>query len=229
MTAFTRTTVQSATEEAAEQIRIVLADPGNFVDAHERPGQYCHLRVPDGEPSFYALLSTPGERTLAFLVKAAGEPGAGIAALRAGDVIEASAPEGPGFDVDAAKGRDVVFVATGTGIAPIRAVIEVVLASRRAFGTLSLYYGVRDASFVAFASDISRWTDAGLDVRITHSRREDATAEGARGYVQELILKDRPDLGNAALFAAGQEELLEELARSVGSLGGTRDWILHNL
>lgn len=229
MTDFLRTTVQSATEEANEQIRIVLADPAGLVDVHERPGQYCHLRVPGGEPSFYALFSTPAERALAFLVKAAGEPGAGIAALRAGDAIEASAPEGPGFDVDAAKGRDVVFVATGTGIAPIRAVIEVVLTRRTDFGALSLYYGVRDRSFIAFPRDIARWAEAGIGVRITHSRGDDAPQDGSRGYVQELIVKDGPDLGNAALFAAGQEALLEELARSVGSLGGAGDWILHNL
>jgi ferredoxin-NADP reductase len=64
MQGFTRTTVESVTDEAAEQVRIVLADPSGLVDAHERPGQYCHLRVPGGEPSFYALLSTPAERML---------------------------------------------------------------------------------------------------------------------------------------------------------------------
>lgn len=206
----------------------MLVDPGRFVDRHARPGQYCHLRVPGGEPSFYALLTTPAERSLAFLVKAAGGPGARIAALRPGDPVEVSPPEGRGFDVSAAKGRDVVFIATGTGIAPIRAVVEQVLASRMEFGALSLYYGVRDTSFVAFSGDIARWREAGIEVRLSLSRVEAPEPDG-RGYVQELIVADRPDLGNAALFAAGQEELLEALARSIHDLGGTRDWILHNL
>lgn len=224
-----RTTVAEALLEAAEQVRLVLVDPAGFLDRHVRPGQYCHLRVPGGEPSFYALLTTPSERSLAFLVKAAGDPGAQIAALRSGDAVEVSAPEGPGFDVEAAKGRDVVFIATGTGIAPIRAVIERVLADRSAYGALSLYYGVRDRAFVAFSSDLGRWRAAGIEVRLSYSRADAASELDGRGYVQELIVADRPDLGNAALFAAGQQALLEALAHSIDDLGGTRDWILHNL
>jgi len=228
MTGFVRTTVLDAAEEAAEQTRLVLRDPERFLDLHARPGQYCHLRLPGRPSSFYALYTTPAERQLAFLVKAAGEPGAELAALRPGDVLEVTPPEGPGFDVQAAKGRDVVFVATGTGIAPMRAVVASVLAQRAEFGTLSLYYGVRDASFVAFARDLEAFRAAGVDVRVSYSRAAEDD-DGARGYVQELIVADRPDLGNAAMFAAGQEALLEELAHSVTGLGGTRDWILHNL
>lgn len=223
-----RTTVAAVSAEAADQLRLLVVDPDRFVDRHTRPGQYCHLRVPGGVSAFYALLSTPAERELAFLVKAAGFPGSELAALGPGDAVEVSPPEGPGFDVDAARGRDVVFVATGTGIAPVRAVIEDVLRRREAFGTLTLYYGVRDVSFIALAEDLERWREAGVEVRITFSR-EGSTEEGPRGYVQELILADRPDLGNAALFAAGQAALLEDLAASVTDLGGTRDWILQNI
>ncbi len=228
MNDFARTTVAAASEEAAGQTRLVVADPCRLVERHVRPGQYCHLRVPGGRSAFFALLSTPAERELAFLVKAAGTAGTEIAGLRPGDAIEVTPPEGPGFDIDAAGGRDVVFVATGTGIAPIRAVIEEVLARRTDFGTLTLYYGVRDARFVALASDLERWRRAGIDVRVTFSRAEEP-GDGTRGYVQELIVADRPDMGNAAVFAAGQEALLEDLAESVAALGGTRDWILHNI
>lgn len=228
MVELTRTTIARAAQEAAEQKRLVLIDPGGFAERHVRPGQYCHLRVPGGTSAFYALLSTPAERELAFLIKSAGDPGADLAGLVPGDAVEVSPPEGPGFDVDAAMGRDVVFVATGTGIAPIRAVVEEVLAHPRDFGSLSLYYGVRDAGFVALTSDLERWRRAGIDVRVCYSRAE-TPEEGPSGYVQELIVADRPDMGNAAVFAAGQEELLEDLAHSMIGLGGTRDWILNNI
>lgn len=223
-----RTTVAAVSPEAADQLRLLVVDPDRFVDGHTRPGQYCHMRVPGGPSAFYALLSTPAEQELAFLVKAAGSPGTEIAALRPGDALELSPPEGPGFDVDAAQGRDVVFVATGTGIAPVRAVIEDVLRRRDAFGALTLYYGVRGPPFIALSQHLERWRAAGVEVRVTFSQ-DAPREEGARGYVQELILADRPDLGNAALFAAGQEALLEDLAASVAHLGGTRDWILQNI
>lgn len=228
MVELTRTKVASAADEAAEQRRLVLLDPGGLTERHVRPGQYCHLRVPGGTAAFYALMSTPAERELAFLIKSAGEPGAQLAALGPGDPVEVGPPHGPGFDVDAAKGRDVLFVATGTGIAPIRAVIEEVLTHPDEFGALSLYYGVRDASFLALAADLERWRRAGIDVRICYSRAE-APEQGSSGYVQELIVADRPDMGNAAVFAAGQDALLEDLARSMAGLGGTRDWILNNI
>ena len=226
---FLRTRVRFAKVEAADQTRLVLDDPDALLAAHTRPGQYCHLRLPGRDDAFFALSSTPEERSLAFLIKAAEGPGEELAALSAGDEVELSAPTGPGFDVSAAQARDVVFVATGTGIAPIRAVVESILADRERYGRLILYYGVRNASYVAFEDDLARWRDAGVSVRVHFSQPDPLVEDGAQGYVQEMLIADRPDMANAALFAAGQEELLHDLAESMADLGGTRDWILKNI
>lgn len=231
MPEFQRTRVIHAQPEAAEQTRLVLEDPDALLDMHVRPGQYCHLRLPGGEDAFFALASTPEERSLTFLIKAAVGPGAQLVALTEGDPVELSPPTGPGFNVEAAEGRDLIFVATGTGIAPIRAVVETVLGRRHDFGDLVLYYGVRNAGYVAFEDALSRWREAGVAVRI-HYSRPDAVDEGSGpgpGYVQEMIVADRPNMANAAVFAAGQEELLHDLAHSIADLGGTRDWILKNV
>jgi ferredoxin-NADP reductase len=212
-----------AAEPAGEgQVLLTVDAPPGYLDAHARAGQWCELRVPGAVAAPYALYSTPAERCLVFLVRLAGAP---IAEVTVGDTLEIARPEGPGFDLARAEGRDVVFLATGTGIAPIRAAIETVLARRASYGALSLYYGVRDDRFVAVPDDLARWREAGVTVRVHASR---PGTEAAARYVQHLVEEDAPDPTRTAFVAAGHPELVPALERYATSRGASESAVIDN-
>jgi NAD(P)H-flavin reductase len=122
------------------------------------------------------------------------------------------APGGPGFDLDACVGRDVTFVATGTGIAPIRAALSVALARAADLGRLRLYYGLRNRRFVAVDDELPGWIEAGVTVRFHFSESEE-------GYVQNVVIADLPDPKRTAFVTAGHPEVGDALRAWAGDTG----------
>src|SRR5687768_8028245 len=93
---------------------------------HAAPGQYVRVKLDDGGNP-YALASAPGAPELELLYKADTPLTTAMSGLAPGDALPMTAPEGAGFPVAEHRGRDLILVAAGTGIAPLRAVVHVVL------------------------------------------------------------------------------------------------------
>ncbi len=221
------TTVRENAPAGTDQVRLVLDPPAGFLDAYVRPGQYCELGLPGGKRAQYALLSAPHERMLAFLVKATSEPGMSLTQLGESAAVEVTPPSGRGFDLDDASGKNLVFVATGTGIAPIRAAIETALRRRGDYGAMTLYYGVRDDRFVSVVRALARWERAGVTIRVHHSRPTDAREPGV--YVQHLVAEDAPDPARTRFVVAGQTALVDAVVAYVIELGGDARGVLQNV
>src|SRR5438105_11779835 len=91
------------------------------------PGQVAALRVADEEPAYFAFASAPEDRELEILVKRSVGASLAIFDMRPGDRIDLLGVAGQGFDLDQQRGRDLVFVAMGTGVAPLRSALRHVL------------------------------------------------------------------------------------------------------
>jgi len=214
---------------AAEQAFLTVEPPLGFRQAHTQPGQFCQIRSSDAA-GIFAILSSPGE-VPRFLVRVGGPGGAAadaLAALDDGAKIEMTLPAGPGFRLERARGKDVRFVATGTGVAPVCAAIEHVLRDRAAYGAISLDYGVKSEAHVAIGPQMERWLGAGIDVRIAHSSIHPAGNIVGRSVQASLRAAVR-DLGGAAVVCAGHPEMLASLAELVAELGGDPVDLLTNL
>lgn len=216
---------------ADEQAWFSVAPPPGFTEAHARPGQFCKMRVGDAE-GIFAMASPPGESPVRFLVRV-GNPDGGEAADRIATLaddarLEMTGPAGEGFALGAARGRDVVFIATGTGIAPVRAAIEVVLRERDAYGRLTLIHGLRSEAHLAIGDDLERWRRAGLRDRLCFSSIDPAGRLGGV-TVQSVLAEEVPDLADAAVIAVGQPEMLEQLVLEVVRLGGSAELFLKNI
>src|SRR5262245_50685805 len=113
---------------AAEGLVHVSLDVSREVAAsHTAPGQYVKLEKDGLGESFFAIASRPnptGDR-FDFLLKSGSALADAIAALAPGDVIHTTVAQGKGFPLDRAHGCDVVLVATGSGISPVRSLIQV--------------------------------------------------------------------------------------------------------
>src|SRR6476660_5567512 len=107
------------------------------------PGQVAILRVDGEEPAYFAFAGAPDDRDLEVLVKQKVGASSVIYNMCVGDKIELVGIAGHGFKIDEMKGRDLVFVAMGAGVAPLRSVLRHVLRRKHEFGRLVVLYGAR--------------------------------------------------------------------------------------
>jgi NAD(P)H-flavin reductase len=166
-------------------LRAVAVELGDLGAAHRVAGQVVRVRVPGGTGHF-ALANAPANGRGELLIRR-GAPVADelIAEARPGSALELTAPFGQGFPVEAAVGRDLLLFAAGSGIAPIRAVVQEVLARRPEFGHVALFYGERGADSFAFSDEHADWRADNVHVILCSSDPAGGW-EGARGYVQDV-------------------------------------------
>src|SRR5262249_29960363 len=133
---------------------------------HAVPGQYGIVAIDGVGQSFFAIASPPEGRedVLEFLVKGGSAVADALKGAEVGAMLRISKPMGTGFPIERARAKDVVLVATGSGISPIRSLIEVILRQRSAFGKITLYYGARTPNSFAYEEDLARWEKEGIRV-----------------------------------------------------------------
>jgi NAD(P)H-flavin reductase len=230
-TAFADAKVIRARPAALDQALIEIDPPPGFVASYARAGQFCRIRVGAVE-GIFAMFSAPGDERTRFLVRVGnpdgGEAADALAVAKDGAMIDMTLPAGEGFPLERARGRDVYFVATGTGIAPVRAAIESALADRGAYGHLCLDHGLRSAGHLAIGEDIERWRAAGMEVHVHYSMPDgDGGVHGLA--VQDALFDRAPNLANAAVLGVGQNEMLASLLAKVVALGGSEELFLKNI
>jgi NAD(P)H-flavin reductase len=220
--------VASISPAADGLIHVELDVPRAVATSHASPGQYVKLAVPEVGEGYFAIASRPdpaGDR-LALLLKLGGALTDAIARLAPGAVVRTTTAQGKGFPVDRAAGRDVVLVATGSGISPVRSVIETILPRRSEFGIVSLYAGARTPSSLAYRDDFDAWRAASIDVFPVVSRPQDTGWTGLTGYVQSHL--GGVHLSTALAFLCGQKAMVEAVRKALAELGMPADSVFLN-
>jgi NAD(P)H-flavin reductase len=154
---------------------------------------------------------------LVHTIRALGPTTRKLAGLLRGEPIGVRGPYGTPWPVDAAAGKDVIVMAGGLGLAPLRPVIHRLLARRAAFGRVSLLVGARSPEELVFASELELWRQ-GLDVHVTVDRAGPEWT-GNVGVVTTLVAKARFDPGNVAAFLCGPEVMMRFSARALEQRG----------
>jgi sulfhydrogenase subunit gamma (sulfur reductase) len=182
---FERVPVLEAWDETPT-LRAIRLDLGPLAGSHSLPGQVVKVRAPAGE-AYFALASAPGRGGAAdLLVKRGGRiADEVVAAALPGARLEVTAPFGKGFPVAEAEGRDVLLFAAGSGIAPVRALIQYLAGARHRHGRITLFYGQRRGGDFAFRREHLDWERSGVRVVLCPSGADDAW-QGVRGRVQEV-------------------------------------------
>ncbi len=171
--------VVDSRRELADTTTLTLAAVGDAIDP-PAPGQFTMLwAFGVGEaPISLAGLGPDGE--LVHTIRAVGAVTTALASAQVGDTLGVRGPFGAGWDVESARGGDVLVVAGGLGIAPVRPIVTSLLDDRDAFGRITLLLGARTPDDLLYASELGSWAGrADLEVRTT----VDAADPGWRGNV----------------------------------------------
>jgi NAD(P)H-flavin reductase len=156
-------------------------------------------------------------RRLTHTVRAVGAVSGALHAGEPGAVVGVRGPYGTAWDVDSAIGHDVVVVAGGIGLAPLRPVVEAVLANRSAYGRVAVLVGARSPAELLYLDDVGRWEQES-QVAVIVDRPADGWT-GQVGLVTTLIPGADVDPSDAVAFVCGPEVMMRFAAQALITRG----------
>lgn len=174
------------------------------------PGQFTMLCAPGvGEAAISVSGGPrPGDMSLTQTIRDVGAVTRALCRAEHGDIIGVRGPFGAGWDIAGAAGRDLVLVAGGLGLAPLRPVLLAVLADRESYGRVTLIAGARGPGEFLFRDEVGDWTRSqGLDVTLTIDQLA-AGWEGVVGFVTEPLARLAMDPGKSTAFICGPEPMM---------------------
>lgn len=153
-----------------------------------KPGQFNMLYAFGLGESAISISSDPGRNnTISHTIHRVGHVTSALARLKKGDVIGVRGPFGSAWPVDEAKGKDVIFVAGGIGLAPLRPAIYQVFRNRKSYGRVILLYGARTALDMLYRVELEEWERKHKIEILTTVDRSDTSWRGNVGVVTNLF------------------------------------------
>lgn len=193
-----------------------------------RPGQFVKVSLPDKGEAFFAIASAPGARgtALELLVKGGAPLADALVALPLGSTVRLTQAQGKGFPLEEARGRRVLLFATGSGISPLRSLIDTLRRDRAAYGDVTLYFGVRTPDAFAYVDELDGWIQDQVRVVRVVSRPGDSGWDGLQGYVQAHV-PDEP-LAEAVAFLCGVKGMVQGVTEVLVRQGLRKDRLFLN-
>jgi NAD(P)H-flavin reductase/formate hydrogenlyase subunit 6/NADH:ubiquinone oxidoreductase subunit I len=191
-------------------------------------GQFAMVAIP-AFPPLPISISRFGRDTIDLTIRAAGPATALLTGLGPGDEMGLRGPLGTSWPIERAVGHDVVIVTGGIGLAPLRPLIDGLLAQRDRFDDIRLYYGARTPGDQLYREELRGWAARGdLDVQLTVDRAgPDWT--GPVGVVTHLFDRATWDGSRSLAFVCGPERMMEATTEALESRGLSPDRIFVTL
>ncbi len=184
------------------------------------PGQFNMLTVFGVGEVPISMSGDPGlSQPFIHTIRAVGPVSSALANLKPGAALGLRGPFGVGWPVEEAAGHDVVFIAGGLGLAPLRPAFYRVLAERERYGNVVLLYGTRSPDDILFRREIESWRQRlDLDVRVTVDHAV-GDWHGHVGVVTTLIARADFDPLHTTAFVCGPEVMMRFAIAALGDAG----------
>lgn len=205
--------------EAAD-VSTITIEPVDGALADAVPGQF-HMLWPFGVGE--APISVSGLRAggQEHTIRAVGAVSQALVDLDVGAVVGARGPFGTGWDVDPDDDRDLLVVAGGIGLAPVRPVVEAALGGRR---RTTVVVGARHPDALLYAEDRARWAEAGIEVHTTVDLPAPGWV-GEVGLVTAPLARALADPATTTAVVCGPEPMMRFTADRLVRLGVPADAI----
>ncbi len=183
-------------------------------------GQFDMVYVYGGGEAAISISSDPATpELLSHTIRAIGWVTRALNELQPGATIGIRGPYGRGWPLDDAEGRDLVIVAGGIGLAPVRPAIMAALAQRERFNRIALLVGARSPRDLVFRDDLDRWeSNPAIDVHVTVDSAVRGWG-GRVGVVTKLIPRVPFDPDGATVLTCGPEAMMWHTADALVKRG----------
>jgi NAD(P)H-flavin reductase len=183
------------------------------------PGQFNMLTAFGVGEAAISMSGDPASGPLIHTIRAVGPVSRALTELGPGDPIGVRGPFGVGWPMAPAAGKDVVFVAGGLGLAPLRPAIYRVLAERERYGQVTLLFGARRPEDILFRHEVEAWRarlDIEVDVTVDHAP---SNWRGHVGVVTTLISRLELDPAKTLAMVCGPEVMMRFVALALADRG----------
>jgi NAD(P)H-flavin reductase len=181
-----------------------------------KPGQFNMLYFPGIGESPISISSGTSDHDLLHTMRVAGDVTTAISRLGVGDVIGLRGPFGTGWPMEEVENRNLMIIAGGVGIAPLRSVIRHVYASRKACpGKDIILYGVKTPKDIIYRDEFPRYRDV-FQVFLTVDKADpEEYWKGEVGLVTRLLDKASFNPLGTTVFLCGPEIMMQVTVREL--------------
>jgi sulfhydrogenase subunit gamma (sulfur reductase) len=152
------------------------------------PGQFVELSILGVGEAPISVCSSPMKKaSFELTIRKVGAVTSASHELQSGDLVGIRGPFGRGFDIERLKGHNIIAIAGGIGLAPLRSMINYIIDKPQDFGSLTILYGCKEPVEILNYDDLERWKKlCNVDFRITVDRG-DSNWTGNVGLITTLI------------------------------------------
>jgi NAD(P)H-flavin reductase len=200
--------------------RVVLNNEQRMKEFTFRPGQVGQLSVFGAGESTFVINSSPTRMDyLQFSVMRVGEVTTRLHQLQAGDQIGVRAPLGNSFPVEDLKGKNIVFVGGGIGMAPLRTLFTYMLDNRKDYKDITLLYGARSPADLTYKAELPEWTSRkDVNTVLTIDNPADGW-EHQVGLIPNVLLDINPKPKNTVAITCGPPIMIKFTLQALKKLG----------
>ncbi|CAN5120007.1 2Fe-2S iron-sulfur cluster-binding protein [soil metagenome] len=188
-----------------------------------RPGQYMDVLLEDGQHRSFSMASRPAGDAIDFHVQriAGGQfTEQQLGRLKIGDRLAVKMPQG-NFHYHAQDYRPILMVATGTGLAPLKSMLEALMDDPDC-PPVSLYWGARTQADLYLHDDILSWAARLYEFNfVPVLSQPDAGWPGRTGYVQQAVLEDHADLSEHGIYLCGSPAMIADAKTAFAGRGAS--------
>ncbi len=207
---------------------ILEKEDGSLMDS--LPGQFIEISIPGiGESTFAISRLSEDKRCFTVSIKRIGHTTKMLHRLAVGEIIGYRGPYGNHFPIDQWRKKDIVVIAGGIGLAPLRPVIDHLIKNRENYGAIHIIFGARSPQDILFKDDLENWkNDSSVSVTLTI----DIPHEGWNGRVGFVpaVVKDLGIKPNDTIaLVCGPPIMIKYTAAALEELKWQKDQIFTTL
>ncbi len=214
--------VRRVSRETADTVTLQITDPGEH---GFRPGQFNMLYLFGGGEVAISMSGEPASPSrLEHTIRAVGSVTKPLAEIRRGTMVGVRGPFGSAWPLEEAAGGgyDLLLIAGGIGLAPLRPVIYEVHRNRNRYGRMTLLYGARNPSELLYGKEIGGWQRPRTHVR-TIVDHGDLRWRGRIGVLTELLAEVNFDPTGTMALMCGPEVMMRFAERELSRHGMARE------
>ncbi|MCR5594113.1 MAG: FAD/NAD(P)-binding protein [Saccharofermentans sp.] len=223
--------IADITQETPDVKTFRVNAPGGGKLFEHMPGQCAMVCVPGVGEGMFSITSSPTNKEyMEFSIKRCGLLTEYLHGLSVGDEITVRGPYGNNFPVDTElKGKNLLFIAGGIGLAPLRSVINYCIDNRKDYGTIDILYGSRSADDLVKLKEIKeKWMNTeGVNVYLTIDREQEGW-DGHVGFVP-AYLKEIDFSTDKIGLICGPPIMIKFVLQGMKELGFTDDQVYTTL
>ncbi len=213
-----------------KSFRLVLNDDAKMKSFSFQPGQVGQLSLFGAGESTFVINSPPTRMDyLQFSVMRVGEVTTRLHQLRPGDQVGVRAPLGKPFPVEDMKGKNILFIGGGIGMAPLRTLFTYMLDNRDDFKNITLLYGARTPNDLTYQAELPDWLGREDVNTVLCIDNEYPGWEHKVGLIPNILLEMNPSPENTVAITCGPPIMIKFTLQALKKLGFEDEQIITTL